>query len=600
MRALGWGILLLVGCAGSTTGEDTDASRPTADGGRDVVVDGGSGGTDGCAACGDEDAGPDGGCEGSGCVPPTPARADDLFVDLPPTGSVLVTLWPGETVTPGAATVVAFGAPFPRGVVDDAARLRVVDASGAELPSRAETLIEWRSLGDTALEGGIRAALVHVEVSFDTLDPLEVRVVWGEARSRELPPQPDPTDAWVLVDGDDYPASAGVREPPVYATYSPEWLGQCLLRTRTVPFGDVTELSWFDEVVPQFGRTAVNDVDPRVTPDNRIDYLSGNEPWLFDRALTLFGIYERSGELEWLRHAHRAAQYYASHIGSDGTFDLKPGDLKYAYGQPMLVDLMLVGDRSLLDPIERVASAGEDWPELYETTRNFWTERHQTYALLAALSAWEATGNETYAARVREVVDATVLRVREPASSSWPADGCLLHTMRAHEGVADDRPICSPWMTALLGDALFRYYVHSEDERALELLAGLADYVRETGIYDGVVEHPNLDGVMVPWYLASSVYQFTDSGAWADLEHTCDVAGLAGRGAWAQDRLGRDSSAAWETTEQLLAACQQNLDNWHRPGGPEAGLAEWRLAPPRKLNWWFGTTSDVGWLLSTR
>ncbi len=33
------------------------------------------------------------------------------------------------------------------------------------------------------------------------------------------------------------------------------------------------------------------------------------------------------------------------------------------------------------------------------------------------------------------------------------------------------------------------------------------------------------------------------------------------------------------------------------PDGPSSGKAEWRLSPPRKFNWWFGTTSDLPWLL---
>jgi len=52
------------------------------------------------------------------------------------------------------------------------------------------------------------------------------------------------------------------------------------------------------------------------------------------------------------------------------------------------------------------------------------------------------------------------------------------------------------------------------------------------------------------------------------------------------------------TAETMLVACEADLDYWHRPGSDvSAGLAEWRLSPPRKFSWWFGTTADMPWLL---
>jgi hypothetical protein len=82
-----------------------------------------------------------------------------------------------------------------------------------------------------------------------------------------------------------------------------------------------------------------------------------------------------------------------------------------------------------------------------------------------------------------------------------------------------------------------------------------------------------------------------------DIEHTCDVAGLVARGAWARRAQGRDDAALVATANGLLTNCRGNLESWRRPGGPEAGLSEWRLSPARKLNWWFGTTLDLPWLI---
>ncbi|MBX3268690.1 MAG: hypothetical protein KF729_00425 [Sandaracinaceae bacterium] len=521
------------------------------------------------------------------CVPDVVPSTGDLFVALPATGSVAATMHPNESVALGAPTVVSFGVPFPRGVVDDVARVRVTTADGAEIPAHVEELARWRSLGSGAgFPGGVRAALVQLAWTFTAREPVGLRVHWGTAPAASPARMGDPWDGWTPIEASaffptEYPA--GVREPSVLVTFPASWLGSCILRTRTEPFGTDPEWAFFDDAYPEFARTGVNDVDPRVTAGNRIDYVGQAEPWLFQRALTLLGAYVRSGDVAWLRHAHRAAQYYASRLTSAGYFELAAGDLKYAYGGALFADLMLTGDTRHLARIRAVATAGSSWNPVYTATTRFWTERHQTYALYAALIAWEATGEEAYATRAGAVVDATLRMAREPVNG-WAPEGCLLHTSDSHEADGRADRICSPWMSALLAEALFRYYVHSEDEGVLDMLAGLADFVRTTGAA--------ADGAgLSPYYLVSSVTRDAP-----DIEHACDVAGLVARGAWARRARGGDPSALLETTRRLLTNCRANLASWHRPGGPASGLSEWRLSPPRKLNWWFGTTLDLPWL----
>ncbi|HSN71615.1 MAG TPA: hypothetical protein VLT59_08890, partial [Steroidobacteraceae bacterium] len=109
--------------------------------------------------------------------------------------------------------------------------------------------------------------------------------------------------------------------------------------------------------------------------------------------------------------------------------------------------------------------------------------------------------------------------------------------------------------------------------------------------------HPRLKGRWAPWYLASHEVQYTDSGPWADIEHQCDVAGLAARGAFAAQRLGRDPEPVLELVDRLLEGCRRNLETWHRTSDPTR--PEWRLQPPRKFNWWFGTTSDMSSILDS-
>lgn len=526
------------------------------------------------------------------CAEDTPIDDSGVFVTLPETGSVSVALHPDASVV-GREVWVSFGVPFPRGALRDVGMLTVTDADDREITAHVEELARWRNPREASQES-IRAVRVSFQRTLASADPPLVYVHWGRPPTASLPSAPAAWESWIGPVGE-YPSADDVREPAVYATLPPAWLGAALLRTRSLPLDESAGLGWLDALVPRFSETAVNDVDPRVTEANRID-VTTYEPWLFDRASTLFTVYARTGDVRWLRHAHRAAQFYARHVNARGYFDLRDGDLKYSYGASMLTDLMLTGDTRLREPIARVGAAGESFEPRYAVTTNFWTERHLAYALLAAVTAWEASGEARFATRIAYVIDTMIAHVASPPGG-WTPQGCLLHTMRAHEGSSSEQPICSPWMSALLADALFRYYLLSEDARALELLAGLGDFVAEHGLYDGGDESSHLAGVMVPWYLVSNVYQFTDSGAFADLEHTCDVAGLVARGAWATRRLGRDPARLVATTESLLGGCRRNLENWVRPGGPDAGLSVYRLSPPRKYNWWFGTTSDLTFFL---
>ena len=221
---------------------------------------------------------------------------------------------PGSQVTLGQTTKVAFGVPFPSGLVTSTDDLRVTDGAGNEVPSAVRELTRWRTIAPGGDES-VRSALFYVDVTFATRTPGTLRVAFGAPRTLTLGgSQPVVTTLWTSIANgpqpDEYPAGANVREPNVYATLPADWLGKALLLTRTLPVGSSTDLSWWDSALVNFARTAVNDVAASVLPQNLID-IEQEEPWLYDRALTFFTVYVRTGDVEWLRHAHRAAQYYA-------------------------------------------------------------------------------------------------------------------------------------------------------------------------------------------------------------------------------------------------------------------------------------------------
>jgi hypothetical protein len=550
-----------------------------------------------CTSDGNQPASEGDDCQANGGGPGGCAAGDGPGRSLQPepyesSGQVAVTLHPGPGAAVGSPTVVSFGAPFPPGALTNAGALAAFDVGGAELKIHSAEILPWRAWPgrDGAVVESVRSAMVSVEVTFPERAPLAITLKYGARAHAALAEPAEPQADWVAVTDGEYPDGT-VREPRVYATFSPEWLGDCQLRTRTTAAGSDPDWAWFDDSMIGSAHTAVNDVPDSV--EELVPDTSDAEPWLFDRSATLFGVYVRTGDVEWLRRAHRAAQFYAGHVNDRGYFELVgDDDLKYSYGQSLVMDYQLTGDPALVDTVVRVAQAGAAWDPTYDVDASFWTERHQTYALLAALTAWEATGEDRYAERAAEVAKDSFAMAADPAGS-WHRDGCMLHGMTAHEGAGGDEPICSPWMSALFADAVWQYFIQTGDPAALGFLAGLAHYVADHGLYDGG------DGLdfTVPWYLASSVKTFSDDGPYGDIEHTCDVAGLVARGAWAEKQQGGDASRLRATAEALLEGCAWDLDSWHRPDAPALGKSEWRLSPPRKFSWWFGTTSDLPWLM---
>ncbi len=525
---------------------------------------------------------------------------NEFFVDLPDKGKVQVTLHPGSTVVPGEVTKVAFGIPFPRATVNNINQVIVADSNGQEIASHIVELARWRSLSAAPSVDSLRSALIYIDVVFPSTSPMTMIIKYGQPRKRELGSQPDLKTTWVPISNgpfpDEYPhGSDTVMEPAVYATFPSDWLSATLIRGRTVPANSITQYRWFDNAYLNFSKTAVNDVSEYVYDENKVAYIDEYEPWLFDRSMTLFGIYIRTGNVKWLRHAHRSTQYYANHITPAGYFDKKAGDdFKYSYGQSMLVDMMLTGDTSLIQKIENVAAAGENWNETYDISTRFWTERHQTYALLAALSAWETTGLSKYADRVNQVVEASFNHALNPVNG-WVANGAMPHAKEAHEGWGGDEPVASPWMSALMADAVMRYYIHSEDPDALIFLSNLGDFILErTTTHEGRRDNQTL---LMPYYLIA-LDSSTQREQWEDTEHACDVAGLAAKTAWARKKLGRDNTALVNISKRLVSSCQWNLDYKHREGADiNYGKTVWRLGPSRQYSWWFGSTHDMLWML---
>jgi hypothetical protein len=526
--------------------------------------------------------------------------------------------------------LVSFGLPFPRGRLTDAGRVRVLSAEGTEVATDAQELARWRHLTDPARDGtSIRSVLVTFRHDCGAAERATYRVHWGERRSvhgghgvasstvasrwgRMLPPGPDEHPATDNYGVDR--AAAPLLEPTAWVTLPADWLLASELRGPALRSPD-SELRTY---LLGFGRSAVNDfpIDPSTgnarDPGRKItDWANDFEGWLFDRPYVLWSVYGQSGELKWLRHAHRASQYYASWIAGDadasgyprGSFRKRPptgagerGDPKYSHSGGLLAAYLLTGDARLLRTIRDIevftARMSTRLPPAHQPS-GFWTERHVAAALAGALHAFEASGDAAARNRVRQIVAGMRDDLRKPPAG-YPADmrGVLLHSALAHEGEGTSGWLMSPWMSALLAEKVWQYYVLSDDPFALEFLSNYAQFVAEHALYQAK-ESERSDPAWYPAYLAGFDLDRNHAAPRNDREHAYDVLGLLVRGRWARARLGQSTTLIDERMPALRALAMRNFAL--HAGIARGRVPQFRLAPLRKFNWWFGTTADLEW-----
>jgi len=523
---------------------------------------------------------------------------------------------------------VDFGLPLARGELHDAGVIRVESPSGEEIPSAAAPLVLWRSLAPASItRPSIRSVLVSFEHACREADSATYLVRWNAAR-RQVPPEaPRPERLWqdwvpqAPPDPAEHPAtdnyalddiSKPTREPRAWVTLPAEWLLRASLPEPAVRITDPKVKA----AMIGYARMAVNDSPAAdVAGSGRarhgselIDWRSEVEGWLYDRPGALWTVYRQTGELKWLRHAHRASQYYASWIALDdsdhpyrrGAFRKKPatgtgdpGDPKYSTSGGLLAAYLLTGDARLLERIEAIGDfVGQHVQTRLPPQRDrhaLWTERQVAVALSGTLHAFEATGKAHFASRALEIIDVLDRDARQPPSG-YPTDmqGVLLHSWRVHEGIDKPGWIVSPWMSALLADALWHYYSLSSDQRALRLIFSYADFVARRAL----VERPCGPGGkagLAPRYLAS--IEASPDTTPANIEHAFDVLGLLQRGLRAASLLGLPAGVINESIDGLKT-CALHAFDAGRSGLP-GRASHYRLTPTRKFNWWFGSPAPI-------
>ena len=319
--------------------------------------------------------------------------------------------------------------------------------------------------------------------------------------------------------------------------------------------------------------------------------------WLYDRPQAIYQLYLMSGEKEWLGKANELADFYISNIDESGMFMLKKNfDPKYLMPKGLLYRYLLTGDVEAIKALKRIYERSLDWDENYTLRRGFWTERNQAAALNVAVSYWELSNDEAALKRVNEIIDATVAMTFNP-SNNWSLRGCPQHSFKSHEGWGDDTPACSPWMMALLADALWRFYQLTDDVRAASLIDAFGDFVINHGIYYGNAKVKN---IVIPKYIVSiNNPKQEELNQWTDPQHACDVAALLGKSAYIKQKSSRDNFLVKTLFNTLLEQCEGIYTKLKKAQSSKREKNYWVLKPPRRFGWIYSTTSDLPWLKST-
>ena len=543
----------------------------------------------------------------------------------PTAQSVEVTLTPLTWRT--GNILASFGLPFPPDMIPDDSRISVEDAAGKEVPVFTKPLVKWWI---DRKEGTNRSVLVQFEVRVPdrAKTPQKFLVRWDKVRTRNRPEQVpvDRTQDVVPVSPGFPPAQPGLaafltfpatqpallatrlapvvslrppaatqpttamlpttgpgrrrrpefqpvatsfdfRQPKILATLPAQWLCDSLLVWQQVPAAQNQVASWFDE---HFDRQFPG--SPKWITAGR----DGSESYLFDRAATYAKAYARSGKAEHLLAALQAVDYYIQHIGYSGLFAYAGDDLKYVLTEGPALAYMLTGDERYPAVIAQMTKAWERHTDIeYTDPEMFWTERHTGFGLMAYLHSYEITGNLAHLDKAQRFFEAALAMQVQPGDGKEPV-GAWLHTARSHTD--GNGWTTSPWMSAFLTDAIWKYWMNSGDPRAPASLLMYAKYAQRYCITP--------DGTST-WYMANAPGRGTSvgvgrgsTGVPRDETHNMEGAYLMALGHYLSGGLDPGYLPKIQTLYPPMLA----EDSANEPG--------------RKFNWRFRETSMLVWFLA--
>ncbi|HVK88558.1 MAG TPA: hypothetical protein VM513_30780 [Kofleriaceae bacterium] len=399
-----------------------------------------------CGQSADNDNNPDagergdgggGGGDGGGG---TPARFD---VTLVPAGA-------------SGMQRVNFAVPLSEGALSDEQQVRVL-AGSTELPAARRALARYA-------DGSARSIQLQVDVDVSATTTLTVEL---GARGAD-----------------------GVTMAPVESTLTGSGNNVHPTVWAVLPAEALTTSTLFGPMIPQaaFAGSALDawsdvcDYTQWDTDAFLVNASASRDVWLFDRVTAMYRGYALTGDTVPLESAYREAALYRDGMTiTNGVATAIPvptasSDLKYYYAQGMALHYLLTGDDRFREAAEAVsAKVATMWDPNYDGSDEFWTERHAGFALLA--HEWAARVTDDKAAEIGARAEANVTaylaaQMAERFGQTSSTARCFAHTANAH-GEDFGGAGCSPWMSAIVADALDAYQRRVGGGRAEEVRTAL-------------------------------------------------------------------------------------------------------------------------------
>jgi hypothetical protein len=394
--------------------------------------------------------GPDGGegsnfgGDGGGSDTPVPEMPTEFTVSLMPDGGT-------------GMQRVSFAVPLAAGALKDETAVKVL-AGSTELAAARKGLAQYA-------DGTWRSVQLQVDVDVSANQSLTIQL--GVAGASGV----SPVAVSTTLTG-----TGNNVHPKVWALLPSEVLTASGVAGLLIPQASVAGTSldaWKD----------ICDYATWGTDKFLVNSATSRDVWLYDRVTAMYRGYAMTGSLVPLRSAYREAEIYragmtiTNGVATNVAVPDAQTDLKYYYAQNMALHYLLTGDERYREAAEAVsAKIATMWNPQYDGGDRFWTERHAGFALLAHEWALMVTDDQAATISARAEADVTAFlstQASYPSNYGDPNARCFAHSATAH-GEPYGYNGCSPWMSAILADALDQYARRIGGTRAAQVRDSLA------------------------------------------------------------------------------------------------------------------------------
>jgi hypothetical protein len=440
---------------------------------------------------------------------------------------------------------------FPNNVMSNASHLSLYNRDGEVIDAAFNETLLWPQKGKKKY---LRAIQVTTKATVDTQN---YTLKWQDALDSNIS------------------TSSNFTSNTHHANLTNKWLTQSYF-SPMLEANAYEPFSWFDNANKRYANFVVS---PSLMEERKIS-LQTASPWLYDRVLSLYLLYFKTGDIYWKIKAHQAAITYKNNVDNNGDFYLKPNDMKYSNTQGLLFDYLFYPSQNTLDKISALYNKTKEWQYKIKK-QGFWTERHHSIALSAAISYWAIFSDNDSLIRIQSFTKHLLQKLN--------SNVCLSHPYESHEGRSVNTEVCSPWMTALLIEQLWRFHHLHYSYESVKVISKLSSFLSKEGLFYYTY---GKEYSAVPKYLANLNKDIKENNdPWSDIFHACDVASALAKGVYLQKFLTNSDPEQLSSLNLMLKTCHRSM---HRSNPNDA----WPIVPLRKFNWWYSTTASLTWLMS--